>query len=151
MLNVIQYIASDIIAVMRSVMDSETGVNRKTGTNTLSNSEIYKTLQSAVSEAGDNIVVSLFINHYAQYIESGRRKGATPVPFNVLVEWAKRKGIPSDNKTIWAIRQAIVRDGISPRPIISVFFEQIDRRFEVDYFDRIFEEITSVLDNYFNS
>lgn len=151
MLDAIRHIAEDLITVMRAVMDSDTGINVKAGKNTLTNSDIYNTLNSAVQIAGDDIVVSLFINHYADYIESGRRKGATPPPFNAIAEWARRKGISTDNRVIWAIRQAIVRDGIAPRPIISVFFERIDNLFETDYFDRIFDEITKILDNYFNS
>lgn len=151
MLVVAKYIAEDIINVMRAVMASDIGINKKVGKNTLVDSEVYKTLNSAVQEAGDNILVSLFVNNYITFIESGRRKGAKRPPFRAIEEWCFRKGITDRNDVIWAIINAISRDGISPRPIISVFFEQVDRRFEVDYFDRIFEEITSVLDNYFNS
>lgn len=151
MLKVIQFIANELVTIMRAVMDSDVGINKKVGKNTLTNSDVYNTLNTVAEQVGDNFVISLFINHYIVFIESGRRKGATPPPFYAIHEWCVKKGLPSDNRTVWSIINAIVRDGISPRPIISVFFEQIDRRFEVDYFDRIFEEITSVLDNYFNS
>lgn len=150
MLEVFRYIADDIINVMRAVMASNIGINKKVGKNTLVDSDIYRTLNSAVQEAGDNIIVSLFINHYAIYIESGRRPGTTPPPFNAIADWCRRKGIRDDNRTVWAIIQAIVRDGISPRPIISVFFEHIDRKFNEEYYDLIFNEIIKRLDEYFN-
>lgn len=150
MLVVAKYIADDIINVMRAVMASDTGINKKVGKNTLVDSEVYKTLNSAVQEAGDNIILSLFVNNYITFIESGRRKGAKRPPFRAIEEWCLRKGITDRNDVIWAIINAISRDGISPRPIISVFFEHIDRKFDEEYYDLIFNEIIKRLDEYFN-
>lgn len=150
MLVVAKYIAEDIVEVMRTVMASDIGINKKVGKNTLVDSEVYKTLNSAVQEAGGNILVSLFVNNYITFIESGRRKGAKRPPFRAIEEWCLRKGITDRNDVIWAIINAISRDGISPRPILSTFFEHLDRKFDTEYFDMIFDELVERLDKYFN-
>lgn len=150
MLKVIQFIANELVTIMRAVMDSDVGINKKVGKNTLTNSDVYNTLNTVAEQVGDNYVISLFINHYIVYIESGRRKGATPPPFYAIHEWCVKKGLPSDNRAVWSIINAIVRDGISPRPILSTFFEHLDRKFDTEYFDMIFDELVERLDKYFN-
>lgn len=84
-------------------------------------SNFVKSLE-VVPNPTDGPLVQVLIPSYIQFIESGRRPHATKVPVSVLIEWANRKGIDSDNSTIFAIRQAIFRDGIDPRPM----FEAID-------------------------
>lgn len=149
MLNITRVIAEDIVSVMREVLEGDTGINIKVGRNTLADSELYRTLAYEMSES-DSIVVSLLANSYIENIEEGRPAGAPPIDFEALARWARRKGITSSTSVIYRIRNAIVRDGISPRPVLTVFFERIDEMFRDKWADAIFEELVVRLDAYFS-
>lgn len=68
--------------------------------------------------------------------ESGiNRKGAKMPPFDVIASWCRRKGLPSDNSTVWAICRA---------------FSLMDAdEWSGRWLDMVFDELTKVLDNYF--
>lgn len=150
MLAISQVISDEIRAIVRAVLDSDAGINRKVGMNTLGagKSQLYEDVLTSLQQSSD-VVVSLLVNHYIDFIESGRRKGAKMPPFNAIADWCKRKGLPTDNSTVWAICMAISRDGIAPRPIMSNVFQLIDERFDMVWGDRIFDEITAALDRLF--
>jgi len=44
--------------------------------------------------------------------DSGRRSGARKVPTNVLIKWMKKSGITTENNKVFAIQQAIFKNGI---------------------------------------
>lgn len=152
----------DIAALVRMVMDSNVGVNQKVGRNTLSDSDIYRTLSVRATNDGD-LVLDIVLNDYIQYIESGRkktymgnetdakRKGAKFPPVEPIVRWCKEKGIPSDNSTIFLIRRAIARDGIAPRPIMAKVFDELDRAWDDnEWSDRLFDIIMETINKFFN-
>lgn len=64
-------------------------------------------------------------------------------------DWALRKGIPTDNNTLYAIQTAIVRDGIKGRPILATLANNIEELFEKQYFDELFTAIITELQNFF--
>lgn len=146
MLNVAKTIASDIADIVRAVMSSETGVNRKVGKNTLKDSELFRSVRT---KAEGDIVIDLLLNDYVIYVESGRRKGAKMPPPAPIADWCRRKGLPADNSTVFAICRAIARDGIAPRPVMAEAFDMMDSSFNW-WGDIIFEEICGRLDEYFN-
>lgn len=146
---IIMSFSKDIMEIVRMVMESNVGINSKVGRNTLTNSEIYKTLAVKATNDGD-LIFDIILNDYIQFIESGRRKGAKMPPVEPIVRWARKHGISTDNSTIYLIRRAISRDGIAPRPIMSNVFDEIDRRWP-DIADELFEKITSEITKYFNS
>ena len=139
----------DIMEIVRAVMSSDAGVNRKVLKNTLTDSDIYKELDVIATHDGD-LVFDLMLNGYLKYIESGRRSGAKMPPVKPIVEWAKKHGISTDNSTIWAIRKAISRDGIAPRPIMDYVFIELDKMWDSRWSDELFNKITEELDKYFN-
>lgn len=139
----------DIAALVRMVMDSNVGVNQKVGRNTLSDSDIYRTLSVRATNDGD-LVLDIVLNDYIQYIESGRRKGAKFPPVEPIVRWCKEKGIPSDNSTIFLIRRAIARDGIAPRPIMAKVFDELDRAWDSEWSDKLFDIIMETINKFFN-
>ena len=139
----------DIASLVRMVMDSNAGVNQKVGRNTLSDSDIYRTLSVRATNDGD-LVMDIVLNDYIQYIESGRRKGAKFPPVEPIVRWCKEKGIPSDNSTIFLIRRAIARDGIAPRPIMAKVFDELDRAWDNEWSDRLFDIIMETINKFFN-
>lgn len=138
----------DIAKIVRMVMDSNVGINKKSGHNTLSNSDIYKQL-SVISTSDGDLVFDIMLNDYITFIESGRRKGAKMPPVEPIVRWCKKKGIPTDNSTIYLIRRAISRDGIQPRPVMETVFKELDREWQGAWSDRLFGIIIEQLDNFF--
>lgn len=146
---VIKAIANDILSIARMILESNNLINEKVGRNTIApDSELYKTLQVKATNDGD-IVFDLMLNDYLVFIESGRRVGAKFPPVEPIVKWARKRGIPTDNSTIYLIRRAISRDGIRPRPFMAYIFEEMDERWDDNWADRIFDKIMEQIDNFF--
>lgn len=148
--NIVIAFSKDIMEIVRAVMSSDAGINRKVMRNTLTDSDIYREINVVATHDGD-LVFDLMLNNYLKYIESGRRKGAKMPPVKPIEEWAKKHGIPTDNSTIWAIRKAISRDGISSRPIMDYVFIELDKMWDARWADELFNKIMEQIDNFFNS
>lgn len=140
--------SKDLMELVRMVMESNVGINTKVGENTLVGSDIYKTLSVKATNDGD-LIFDIVLNDYIQFIESGRRKGAKFPPIEPIVRWARKKGIPTDNSTIFLIRRAISREGIRPRPIMAYVFEEVDREWDTNLSDKLFDKIMEEIDNFF--
>lgn len=146
--NQLKIIAEEVKAIMMAVLASEKGVNKKVGVNTLIDSNLFNELGVATE---DFEVVSLLVNDYIQYIESGRNPGTYPPP-NVIAEWCQRKGLPSDNSTVYLICRSIYENGIPARPIFDGtdgVWEKIDAAWE-EWADMVFATLTEQLDEFFN-
>lgn len=146
---IVMEFSRDIMALVRAVMESSVGINQKVGVNTLVNSDIYKTLIVKATNNGD-LIFDIILNDYLVFIEKGRRKGAKMPPVEPIVRWAKSKGIPTDNSTIFLIRRAISRDGIRPRPFMATVLEEVDRNWNKQWADEIFNVIMEEIDKFFN-
>ncbi len=153
MLKVVEEISRDIVALAQFVIDNDSiGMNKKTGKNTLKDSLLIRDVDSRISFGGngDNVVIEVLFNNYIDYIEKGRRPGTMP-PVSALKEWAQSRGIPTDNGTLFAIANAIKRDGIEGRPILATLEREIENSFESEWADKLFEAMTSELNKYFDS
>lgn len=146
---IVMAFSKDLMELVREVMESNVGINDKVGKNTLKGSNIYNALQIKATNNGD-LVYDIILNDYLVYIENGRRKGAKMPPVEPIVNWARQKGIPTDNSTIYLIRRAISRDGIKPRPFMAYVMEEVDRIWERGLADKIFDIIMEYTDNFFN-
>lgn len=144
---IVMEFSKEIMDIVRVVMESNLLDNHKVGRNTIIGSDIYKTLQVKSTNDGD-LVFDILLNDYLTYIESGRRKGAKMPPVEPIVRWARSRGIPTDNSTIFLIRRAISRDGIQPRPFMATVMEQIDLDMP-NWYDKIFDEITKLINDFF--
>lgn len=133
---IVMEFSKDIMDIVRVVMESNI------------DSDSYKNLKVIAKNDGD-LVFDILLNDYLTYIESGRRKGADMPPVEAIVEWARSRGIPTDNSTIFLIRRAISRDGIAPRPFMATVMEQIDLNMP-NWYDKIFDEITKLINDFFN-
>lgn len=133
---IVMEFSKDIMDIVRAVMESNI------------DSDSYKNLKVIAKNDGD-LVFDILLNDYLTYIESGRRKGAKMPPVEPIVRWARSRGIPTDNSTIYLIRRAISRDGIAPRPFMATVMEQIDLNME-NLYDKIFDEITKLINDFFN-
>ena len=146
---IVMEFSKDLMTLVRMVMESNVGINSKTASNTLVNSNIYKTLSVKATNDGD-LIFDIILNDYLVFIESGRRKGAKFPPVEPIVKWARSRGIPTDNSTIYLIRRAISRDGIKPRPFMAHVLEEIDREWDDQLADELFNKIISEIDKFFN-
>ena len=138
-------ISKDIMELVRMVMESNNLINT-----IAPDSDIYKSLQVKATNDGD-LVFDIMLNDYLTFIESGRRKGAKFPPVEPIVKWARKRGIPTDNSTIFLIRRAISRDGIRPRPFMQFVLEEIDTSWDDGWANKIFKIITEELDKFFNT
>lgn len=146
---IVMEFSKDLMTLVRMVMESNVGINQKVGTNTLVDSNIYKTLSVKATNDGD-LIFDIILNDYLTFIESGRRKGAKMPPIMPIVRWARSRGIPTDNSTIYLIRRAISRDGIKPRPFMAHVLEEVDREWDEQLADELFNKIISEIDKFFN-
>ena len=71
-------------------------------------------------------------------------------PTDAIIEWARQKGISTDNGTIWMIRQGIAKSGIAARPVLDQLFEQAEEEWIKDWAEKVFNEIIKELTNWFN-
>lgn len=152
-LKVVEEISRDIVALAQFVIDNDSiGANKKAGRNTLKDSLLIRDVDSRISFGGngDNVVIEVLFNNYVDYIEKGRRPGKMP-PVSALKEWAQSRGIPTDNGMLYAIANAIKRDGIEGRPILATLEQKIEDSFENDWADKLFEAMTSEINKYFDS
>lgn len=148
-LKIVEAIGNDILTLVNIIFEDDSiSNNRKVGKNTLKNSALRNDVETKVI-ASDNAIIQTFFNHYIIYIEKGRKKGAKRIPIDALRDWALRKGIPTDNNTLYAIQTAIVRDGIKGRPILATLENNIEELFEKQYFDELFTAIITELQNFF--
>lgn len=140
--------AEDVMNITADIMASSMLVNDKVGRNTIApDSNIFKEMYA---KASGNIVIQLLLNDYVQYIESGRKAGSKFPPIQPIVQWAKKRGIKTDNSTIFLIRRAIVRDGIRPRPFMYKVLETIDNKWDGEWSSELFQELTKIIDEFFN-
>lgn len=152
---VMREITNDILKGAREIMDSDIGVNAKVGINTLSGSELYRRIKTSWSENPDEIVISLFFNHYIEFIESGRepKKGKRPPVFEIA-KWLRRKKICATNdnimKVAYAVSYVIWRDGYRARKVLEALDKYVDSRFEQVYADMVFDALMKETDDWFN-
>lgn len=151
---VINQIADDLLAIAHLVLEDDTvSANKKVNRNTLKDSALNGDLFAAISQAnGEDPVYTAFFNHYVVYLEWDRPKkyGKKP-PIDALKGWAEKNGIPTDAATLWAISNAIWRDGHAGRPIFATMDAQIEDLFMNDWSDKLYTAITAQLDNFFNN
>lgn len=141
--NEIAILAGDIFK------DDKISSNPKVNKNTLR--EKAKNVNVSWRAANGNIVIEAYFDNYITFLEKGRapRKGKFP-PLDELRDWALSRNIPSDNSTLFLIARAIWRDGHEGRPILATLEERIDRKFETEWYDQLFEATIDELNKYFN-
>lgn len=108
-------------------------------------SEVYRTLKVTVNDSSD--IFKVIYNDYLDYIDSGRRPKAKRVPIRDLIAWCKKKGLPSDNNTVYAIQQSIYNKGIPSKPIFDYINRSVDVKWDKEWADELFNEITDKILN----
>ena len=104
--------------------------------------QLYRTLSYSVSTGTGGWVISVSLENYWKYIESGRRPGKMP-PLDVIEKWINvrriiphsmtlksgKTVIPSVKQLSFLIARSIGRRGIQPRPFFKQSFEEAKREF----------------------
>ena len=140
--------AEDVMNITADIMASSVMVNNKVGSNTIApNSDIFKEMYA---KASGNIVIELLLNDYVQYIESGRKAGSKFPPLEPIVQWAKKRGSKGDNSPRFVKRRAITEDGQTPRRFMYKVLETIDKKWDGAWSSDLFQELTKIIDEFFN-
>ena len=105
-------------------------------------------LNKAKINISDNIFLLIFPD-YIDYVNSGRRPNAKMPPADAIINWCRQKGIPTDNNTVWRIRQGIAKQGIKARPVLDMIFDLAENEWMTDWSQRVFNEIIEELINWF--
>ncbi|PXV69209.1 hypothetical protein CLV62_101478 [Dysgonomonas alginatilytica] len=137
---VLNSIAEDILSLAHLILDE----------NGLKNSALKEDVRCTV-EASGNPVFTILFNDYIDYIEGGRKSdsGIAP-PISELRDWAQRKGIPATNDVLYAIAETIRKQGMAPRPILAMLEQEIDKSFENEWADQLFDAIIKEIEVFFN-
>ena len=142
---ILQGMAEDILTVMQYILDE----------NGQKDSNLKKELYTKVEEEGDNVILRLFANHYIYWVDQGRKPTNMPPmskwanPVGDISAWCRRKGIPADNSTVWAIIKKIHKYGYEGRFFLDTFWREAERT-TYDNLDKLFDAITSELTEWFN-
>ena len=105
-------------------------------------------LKKAKINISDNLFLLIFPD-YIDYVNSGRRPNAKMPPADAIINWCRQKGIPTDNNTVWRIRQGIAKQGIKARPVLDMIFDLAENEWMTDWSQRVFNEIIEELINWF--
>lgn len=117
---VLQTIVKDLYQEIYSVFDL----------NGLSDSDLKKEVQIQLEMSTDP-VITILLDNYVEFIEQGRKPNTGKIPpISELKDWAERKGLPTTNDVLYAIANAIRRDGIQGRPVLSMILDRIDKYFD---------------------
>lgn len=115
----------------------------------LKDSRLVASVDSTVKTTGADTFVSVVANDYYKFIDSGRRAGATPPPYAAILDWILRKKIGrgdiSPNRLAWAIRAAIAKNGIRPRPYLKTYQKNLEAELEKTFANAL--ELT-LIDNF---
>ena len=143
--NALRELADEAIKFIRASMEKN-GINNKTGTNTLINSNLYNDLAFEVKDE----MVLILINDYYVYVEGGRSAGAKWPPVNAIADWAARKGLPTNNGFIYLVCRSIVEHGIAPRPFMDEAMEELEKYFD-NWANDIFNKLMQGISEFFNN
>lgn len=137
--------ANDILKVMEAIMDA----------NDLQDSNIKKQMVSDSVESGNDIILRLFVNHYIYWIDQGRKPTNNPPidkwpnPVGDIRDWCERKGIPSDNSTVYAIIRKIHLYGYEGRFFLEDFWRDAENE-TYSNLDKLFDAIIKDITDWFN-
>lgn len=113
----------------------------------LKDSNLVKSIDAKI-ETGAQTFVRVVANDYYKFIDTGRRAGATPPPYSAILDWVIRKKIAGNGITparlAFAIRAAIAKNGIRPRPYLKDYQKHLEAELE-KVFAKEFE--TVLIDN----
>lgn len=168
MLNILDHfriLAEEVKKIVLQRMEGPAGVNERTGTNTLVNSNLYNSVTTTYTDNS----IAFEIADYFEYIVRGRKSGWKGRPHKdgtkgivaSIMEWVERKNIKYENKTYtqtaWAILNALEVRDITARPFINYdkdgdltkMLPELNAYMD-EWFNGLFNIITEKIDKFFN-
>ncbi len=110
-------------------------------------------LQNSISAVSNRDSISISMEDYGQYVQSGRRRGAKGVPISALLDWIRERNIKprdmTERQLAFAIQRNIKKFGIRPS---NWFDNAIDKLFDdpklLDLIsDNVEEEFEKIIDS----
>lgn len=139
------------------------GINPKTGTNTLEDSELQKSIQVTAAEDGITLQMASYAEHVAYgWHRSHRFEGTMNLFVRNVDDWVRRKGIRlgdlKQSQIVWVIIKNIFDKGLAPRPFI-IFDEDGDltkmlpelNEYLDTWFEHLYDAIMVDINDYFNA
>ena len=110
-------------------------------------------LQNSISAVSNRDSISISMEDYGQYVQTGRRRGAKGVPISALLDWIRERNIKprdmTERQLAFAIQRNIKKFGIRPS---NWFDNAIDKLFDdpklLDLIsDSVEEEFEKIIDS----
>ena len=146
--NAVHSLSEVILKAFKDVLASEVGINPKSGENTLKSSDFARSLEVLTGLEKDSLEFYAIGNYYWYWIENGRKPNRKMPPFEPILRWAKKIGIPTNNSTLYAIRKSIGENGFEGRHFIEPTLDKIEKELDA-WADKVFDSIISILDSKF--
>lgn len=144
--NAIRSLSELILKSLKDILASDIGVNKKSGKNTLKESDFARSLEVLTGVKEDSLEFYVVGNFYWYWIENGRKPNRKMPPFDPILRWAKKNGLPTNNSTLYAIRRSIGEKGFEGRHFIEPTLSLIEKDLD-EWSNRVFESIMSMLDS----
>lgn len=97
------------------------------------------------SEAVGMDLVKVLVHDYYAYINNGSHYTQYPPPIEPIRKWCEEKLHTTDNSVVFAIREAIFKRGLKPRPFMGDIILAIDDLYE-SFGDEVFEIFCEEID-----
>lgn len=146
--NAVHSLSEVILKAFKDVLASEVGINPKSGENTLKSSDFARSLEVLTGLEKDSLEFYAIGNYYWYWIENGRKPNRKMPPFDPILRWAKKNGIPTDNSTLYAIRKSIGENGFEGRHFIEPTLDRIEKDLD-EWSNKVFDSIIAMLDSKF--
>ena len=146
--NAVHSLSEVILKAFKDVLASEVGINPKSGENTLKSSDFARSLEVLTGVKEDSFEFYAIGNYYWYWIENGRKPNRKMPPYEPILRWAKKNGIPTDNSTLYAIRKSIGENGFEGRHFIEPTLNMIEKDLDA-WADKVFDSIIAMLDSKF--
>ena len=146
--NAVRDLSELILKSLKDILASDIGVNKKSGKNTLKKSDFAHSLEVLTGLEKDSLEFYVVGNFYFYWIENGRKPNRKMPPYEPILKWAKKNGIPTDNSTLYVIRKSIGENGFEGRHFIEPSLQRIEKDLDA-WADNLFDSIISMLDSTF--
>mgnify|MGYP003147045178 FL=1 len=94
--------------------------------------ELIESLKTKVFKTGfgTSYTLKVIAAEHLKYVESGRRKGATPPPVAPIKQWIKDKNIGLPEGAAYGVAKNIGKNGIKPLDVVNKAFKDVQDSIE---------------------
>lgn len=142
--NAVHSLSEVILKAFKDVLASEVGIRE----NTLKSSDFARSLEVLTGIKEDSLEFYAIGNYYWYWIENGRKPNRKMPPYEPILRWAKKNGLPTDNSTLYAIRKSIGINGFEGRHFIEPTLDKIEKELD-EWSNKVFDSIIVMLDSTF--